>query len=102
MNKIQPQNQKTELQTEHFSSFLDCPEDGEKKCQPLRRKTGKRTEVFGRNGQEKGRKVQKKVSLQKEKATERPKRPALKRPEAKRRGKKRKGRGEGVTALFLL
>ena len=31
LNKIQSQNQKTELQTEHFSSFLDCPEDGEKK-----------------------------------------------------------------------
>ena len=81
---------------------MNCLGDGEKKCQPLRRKTGERTEVFDRNGQEKGRKVQKKVSLQKEKATERLKRPALKRPEAKRRGKKRKGRGEGVTALFLL
>ena len=36
------------FQTEHFRLFLDSPEDRERKIQPLRRKTGKRTEVFGR------------------------------------------------------
>lgn len=34
------------FQTEHFRLFLDSPEDRERKIQPLRRKTGKRTEVF--------------------------------------------------------
>ena len=48
VGEIQPENQKTKFQTDHFSSILDCPKEGQRKFQPLRRKTGKRTEVFGR------------------------------------------------------
>ena len=48
VGEIQPENQKMKFQTDHFSSILDCPKEGQRKFQPLRRKTGKRTEVFGR------------------------------------------------------
>lgn len=52
-------------------------------------------------------KKEKKVSLQKEKATERRKIPKLqwnrsKKERKKEERKKRKGRGEGVTVLFFL
>ena len=39
---------KNEVSDGSFQVFLDCPADGQRKFQPLRRKTGKRTEVFGR------------------------------------------------------